>query len=158
MQAACEGSPFLRNNSFFPYLNSMKKHKGRDKGYIYRQTFTAILQLYFLFFYIFMYTSFLASQFAFGYSQCQSRRIWEKQIYKKQEWILPLSILLPKNRFLHRPSISKKQTPSANNTSMTPAISREPHLQITICVKNLKKQKKGTVKMIKAKCEVIVIV
>ena len=56
------GSTFLRNNSFFPYLK--KQHKGRDKGYIYRQTFAAILQLYFLFFYIFMYTSF------FGFPIC----------------------------------------------------------------------------------------
>ena len=56
LQAAHGRSTFLRNNSFFPYLK--KQHKGRDKGYIYRQTFAAFVQLYFLFFYIFMYTSF----------------------------------------------------------------------------------------------------
>ena len=51
-------------------------------------------------------------------------RIWEKQIYKKQEWILPLSILLPKNRFLHRPSISKKQTICKQHINDTSNIQR----------------------------------
>ena len=40
-----------------------------------------------------MYTFFLASQLAFGYSQRQLQRIWENQFYNKQGWILPLSII-----------------------------------------------------------------
>ena len=131
------GSTFLRNNSFFPYLK--KQHKSRDKGYIYRQTFAAILQFYFLFFYFLCILLFWLPNFAFGYSQRQSRRVWQKANLQKQEWILPLSILLPKTRFLHRPSSPKKQNISANNTSIPPAIYawREPHLQR---VKTLKKQ------------------
>ena len=77
------GSTFLRNNSFFfPYLK--KQHKSRDKGYIYRQTFAAILQFYFLFFYFLCILLFWLPNFAFGYSQRQSRRVWEKQIYKNR--------------------------------------------------------------------------
>ena len=131
------GSTFLRNNSFFPYLK--KQHKSRDKGYIYRQTFAAILQFYFLFFYIFMYTSFLASQFCVRIQSAAIAKSLRKANLQKQEWILPLSILLPKTRFLHRPSSPKKQNTSANNTSIPPAIYpwREPHLQR---VKTLKKQ------------------
>ena len=96
------GSTFLRNNSFFPYLK--KQHKSRDKGYIYRQTFAAILQFYFLFFYFFMYTSFLASQFCVRIQSAAIAKSLRKENLQKQEWILPLSILLPKTRFLHRPS------------------------------------------------------
>jgi len=82
-QAACRGSTFLRNNSFFPYLK--KQHKSRDKGYIYRQTFAAILQLYFLFFYIFMYTSFLASQFCVRIQSAAIGKSLRKANLQKQE-------------------------------------------------------------------------
>ena len=80
-QATCRGSTFLRNNSFFPYLK--KQHKSRDKGYIYRQTFAAILQFYFLFFYIFMYTSFLASQFCVRIQFSGNREEFEKSKFTK---------------------------------------------------------------------------
>ena len=126
IQAEHKGSTFLRNNSFFPYLK--KQHKSRDKGYIYRQTFAAILQLYFLFFYIFMYTSFLASQFCVRIQSAAIVKSLRKANLQKQEWILPLSILLPKTLFLHRPSSSKKQTTSANNTSIPPAIYPEDRI------------------------------
>ena len=76
------GSTFLRNNSFIPYLK--KQHKSRDKGYIYRQTFAAILQFYFLFSTFLCILLFWLPNFAFGYSQRQSRRVWEKQIYKNR--------------------------------------------------------------------------
>ena len=97
---------------------------------------------------------FLASQFAFGYSQRQLQRIWEKQIYKKQEWILPLSILLPKNCDLHRPSSSKNCKKHIYNTS---------NIQRTTFANNYlsedpEKTNIGPVKMMEAKCEVIVII
>ena len=108
-------APFWEIIVFFPYLK--KQHKSRDKGYIYRQTFAAILQFYFLFFYFFMYTSFLASQFCVRIQSAAIANSLRKANLQKQEWILPLSILLPKTRFLHRPSSSKKQNISTNNTS-----------------------------------------
>ena len=75
-------APFWEIIVFFPYLK--KQHKSRDKGYIYRQTFAAILQFYFLFFYFLCILLFWLPNFAFGDSQRQSRRVWEKQIYKNR--------------------------------------------------------------------------
>jgi len=117
---------------FSAYLK--KQHKSRDKGYIYRQISrrNSINLSYVLHFYVYFF--FMASQFAIGYSQHQSQRIWEKQIYKKQGWMLPLSIILSKTHIQHRPSVSKPKSyiceQHINNT-----ISRKPQMQIAIPVK-----------------------
>ena len=137
-KAIVMGSIFLRNSSFFPYLK--KQHKSRDKGYIQKQTFAAILLLYFLF------STFLWI-LLFGFPICiriQSalitKNLRKANLQKTGVNITIVCIHLLKTCFLHWPSSSKKQTTSANNTSITPAISREPHLQRTIWVKTLKKQ------------------
>ena len=62
-----------------------------------------------------------------------------------------------KPRFLHRPSSSKKQTTSANNTSIPPAIYPENHI-CKVLSEDPEKTNIGTVKMMEAKCEVIVII
>ena len=138
-------APFWEIIVVFPYLK--KQHIQAN----FRSNSTTLF-LIFLHFYVYF---FLASQFAFGYSQRQSRRIWEKEIYKKQEWIWPLSILLPKNRFLHRPSISKTKhyifEQHINDTS---------NIQITTFANNNlsedpEKTNIGTVKMMEAKCELL---
>ena len=104
-----------------------------------------------------MYTSFLASQFCVRIQSAAIVKSLRKAHLQKQEWILPLSILLPKTRFLHRPSSSKKQTTSANNTSIPPAIYPENHICKELS-EDPEKTNIGTVKMMEAKCEVIVII
>ena len=129
MQAAHKGSTFLRNNSFSPYLK--KQQKSRDKGYIYRQTFAAILQLYFLFFYIFMYTSFFGFPICVRIQSAPIAKNLRKANLQKTRVNITIVHTFTKKLLSASPAISKKQTTSVNNTSMTPAISREPHLQIT---------------------------
>jgi len=131
------GSTFLRNNSFFP-IPEEATQKQRQGVHI-QANFRSNSTILFLIFLLFMYTSFLASQFCVRRQSAAIAKSLRKANLQKQEWILPLSILLPKTRFLHRPSSPKKQNISANNTSIPPAIYpwREPHLQR---VKTLKKQ------------------
>ena len=97
----------MRNNSFFPYLK--KQHKGRDKGYIYRQTFAAFVQLYFLFFYIFMYTSFWLPNLHSD-TVSANHEEFEKSKFTKNRSEYYHCPYFYQIDFLHRPSISKKQT------------------------------------------------
>ena len=76
---------------------------------------------------------------------------------QKQEWILPLSILLPKTRFLHRPSISKKQSICEQHFNDTSNIQRTTFANNNLS-EDPEKTNIGTVKMMEAKCEVIVII
>ena len=128
MQAACRGSTFLRNNRFFPYLK--KQHKGRDKGYIYRQTFAAILQLYFLFFYIFYVYFFFGFLILCSDTVSGKREEFEKSKFTKTgvNNIITSVYTFTESPLSARPSSPKKQNTSANNTSIPPAIYPENHI------------------------------
>ena len=89
---------------FAAYLK--KQHKGGDEGCEHRQTFPSISKLLFL----------LSHSYTFNYFFLRlpswsdifsADRIWEKQNYKKQGWMLPLSIHFTDTRILHRPSFAK---------------------------------------------------
>jgi len=148
-----KGSTFLRNNSFFPYLK--KQHKSRDKGYIYRQTFAAILQFYFLFFYFLCILLFWLPNFAFGYSQRQSRRVWEKQIYKNRSEYYHCLYFYRKPAFCIGRQVQETKYLRTTHQYHQQYIHGE-----TIFAKSEDPEKTnvGTVKMMEAKCEVIVII
>ena len=153
MQQPCEASFWEILVFSHTWRSNIKAEtSGTYTGKFLQQFYNSIS--YFLLFYEHF---FLASHFAFGYSQCQSWRIWEKQIYKKQGWILPLSISLPKNpisasaiNFQTKHYICKQHI---NDTSYIQ--------KTTIANNNLsedpEKTNLGTVKMMEAKCEDIVI-
>ena len=92
---------------FAAYLK--KQHKGGDKGCEHRQTFpsiSTILYISYLFLHFLLF--FLEASQLVGYFQRRQRRIWAKQNYKKQGWMLPLSIHFTDTCILHRPSFAKK--------------------------------------------------
>ena len=90
---------------FAAYLK--KQHKGGDKGCEHRQTFPSISTILFLLSISTLFIIFLEASQLVGYFQRRQRRIWEKQNYKKQGWMLPLSIHFTDTRILHRPSFAK---------------------------------------------------
>ena len=104
-----------------------------------------------------MYTSFLASQFCVRIQSAAIAKRLRKENLQKQEWILPLSILLPKKRFLHWPSISKEQTICEQHINDTSNIQRTTFANNNLS-EDPEKTNIGTVKMMEAKCEVIVII
>ena len=107
---------------FAAYLK--KQHKGGDKGCEHRQTFPSISTILFLLSISTLFIIFLEASQLVGYFQRRQRRIWEKQNYKKQGWMLPLSIHFTDTRILHRPSFAKNQQ-SANNTRLTSNIQQK---------------------------------
>ena len=86
--------------------NIKKQHKDGDKGCEHRQTFPSNSTILFL---LSISTLFIISRGfpVVGHVPRQQRRIWEKQNYKKQGWMLPLSIHFTDTRILHRPSFAK---------------------------------------------------
>ena len=90
---------------FAAYLK--KQHKGGDEGCEHRQTFPSISTILFLLSISTLFIIFLEASQLVGYFQRRQRRIWEKQNYKKQGWMLPLSIHFTDTRILHRPSFAK---------------------------------------------------
>ena len=90
---------------FAAYLK--KQHKGGDKGCEHRQTFPSISTILFLLSISALFIIFLEASQLVGHFQHQQLRIWEKQNYKKQGWMLPLSIHFTDTRILHRPSFAK---------------------------------------------------
>ena len=68
-----------------------------------------------------------------------------------------MSVILPKTACYIDSQFPNQILRSANSTTMTPAISRKPQLQITIPNEDLEKTDIGTVKMVEAKCEVMLI-
>ena len=90
---------------FAAYLK--KQHKVGDKGCEHRQTFPSISTILFLLSISTLFIIFLEASQLVGYFQRRQRRIWEKQNYKKQGWMLPLSIHFTDTRILHRPSFAK---------------------------------------------------
>ena len=99
---------------FAAYLK--KQHKGGDKGCEHRQAFPSISTILFLLSISTLFFFLEASQLV-GYFQ-RHQRIWQKQNYKKQGWMLPLSIHFTDTCILHRSSFAKNQQ-SANNTRLT---------------------------------------
>ena len=89
---------------FAAYLK--KQHKGGDEGCEHRQTFPSISTILFLLSISTLFIIFLEASQLVGYFQ-RRQRIWEKQNYKKQGWMLPLSIHFTDTRILHRPSFVK---------------------------------------------------
>ena len=90
---------------FAAYLK--KQHKGGDEGCEHRQTFPSISTILFLLSISTLFIIFLEASQLVGYFQRRQRRIWEKQNYKKQGWMLPLSIHFTDTHILHRPSFAK---------------------------------------------------
>ena len=83
IQAAHGGRTFLRNNSFFSHTwwsNIKAETRGTYTGKLSQQFYNSIS--YFSTFLCILL--FWLLNFAFGYSQWQSQRVWEKQIYKNR--------------------------------------------------------------------------
>ena len=83
---------------FAAYLK--KQHKGGDEGCEHRQTFPSISTILFL-----LSISTLFIIFSWGFPV--GRIFSAQQNYKKQGWMLPLSIHFTDTRILHQPSFAK---------------------------------------------------
>ena len=116
-----------------------KQHKGGDKGCEHRQTFPSISTILFL---LSISTLFIIFSWGFPVGRIFSApptKNLRKQNYKKQGWMLPLSIHFTDTRILHRPSFSKNQQ-SANNTRLTSNIQQNSIAEISKKHQFLKKQ------------------
>ena len=102
-----------------------------------------------------MYTSFLASQFCVRIQSAAITKSLRKANLQKQEWILPLTILLPKPAFC-----IGRQVPRNKIHLQTTHQYHQQYIQRTTFAKSEDPEKTniGTVKMMEAKCEVFVII
>ena len=104
-----------------------------------------------------MYTSFFGFAILRSDTVSGNREEFEKSKFTKTGVNITIVYTFTETRFLHRPSSSKKQTTSANNTSIPPAIYPENHIFKELS-EDPEKTNVGTVKMMEAKCEVILII